>query len=136
MPTWKSITLSASLLVVATGFAAAASVTIRSDIALRAGPGADFSAIGQVPGGTGLEATDCRGGWCQVEFNGITGFADLGNDAAIRSSSARRTENGRRSRTRVTPRPVPAGSATHSVPAGEDADLFVLPALAPTTTRR
>ena len=70
--------------------------TVRSDVVLRAGPGADFSAIGHVPGGTELEMTDCMGGWCRVEFNGIAGFvgaADLGNDAAIRSSSARRAEN-------------------------------------------
>jgi hypothetical protein len=70
--------------------------TVRSDVVLRAGPGADFSRIGHVPGGTELETTDCMGGWCRVEFNGITGFvgaADLGNDAAIRSSSARRAEN-------------------------------------------
>jgi hypothetical protein len=70
--------------------------TVRSDVVLRAGPGADFSAIGHVPGGTELETTDCMGGWCRVEFNGIAGFvgaADLGNDAAIRGSSARRAEN-------------------------------------------
>jgi hypothetical protein len=69
--------------------------TVRSDVVLRAGPGADFRAIGHVPGGTELKTTDCMGGWCRVEFNGIAGFvgADLGNDAAIRSSSARRAEN-------------------------------------------
>jgi hypothetical protein len=35
------------------------------------------------------------GGWCRAEFNGIAGFVgvDLGNDAAIRSSSARRAES-------------------------------------------
>jgi hypothetical protein len=70
--------------------------TVRGDVVLRAGPGADFSSIGHVPGGTELETTDCMGGWCRVEFNGIAGFvgaADLGNDAAIRSSPARRAEN-------------------------------------------
>jgi len=70
--------------------------TVRSDVVLRAGPGADFSAIGHVPGGTELETTDCMGGWCRVEFNGIAGFVgagDLVTDAAIRSSSARRAEN-------------------------------------------
>jgi hypothetical protein len=70
--------------------------TVRSEVVLRAGPGADFSAIGHVPGGTELEMTDCIGGWCQVEFNGIAGFvgaADLGNVTAIRRSSARRAEN-------------------------------------------
>ena len=70
--------------------------TVRSDVVLHAGPGADFSAIGRVPGGTELETTDCVGGWCQVEFNGIAGFvgaAGLGNDTAIRRSSTRRAEN-------------------------------------------
>jgi hypothetical protein len=68
--------------------------TVRSDVVLRAGPGVDFSAIGHVPGGVELKTT-CMGGWCRVEFNGIAGFvdADLGNDAAIRSSSARRAES-------------------------------------------
>jgi hypothetical protein len=68
--------------------------TVRSDVVLRAGPGADFSAIGHVPDGAELEMTDCIGGWCQVEFNAIAGFvgaADLGN--AIRRPSARRAEN-------------------------------------------
>jgi uncharacterized protein YraI len=137
MPMWKSITLSAGLLAVAIGFAAAASVTVRSDVVLRAGPGADFGAIGHLPGGTELETTDCAGGWCQVEFKGIAGFvgaADLGNDAAIRSPSARRTENRERSVTHVTRRSAHAGSATRSVPGGEDADLFVLPEQRPSTT--
>jgi hypothetical protein len=70
--------------------------TVRSDVVLRAGPGADFGAIGHVPGGTELETTNCVGGWCQVEFNGIAGFvgaADLENDAAIPRSSLRRAEN-------------------------------------------
>jgi uncharacterized protein YraI len=142
MRIWKSITLSASLLVVATGFAVAASVTVRSDADLRAGPGANFNSIGHLPGRTELETTNCAGGWCQVEFKGIAGFvgaADLGNDAAVRSSPARGAENRQRSRTRVTHRLAHAGSARRSVPGGEDADLFVLPAQKPSTppsTRR
>jgi hypothetical protein len=70
--------------------------TVRSDVVMRAGPGAEFSAIGHVPSGTELETINCIGGWCQVEFNAIAGFvgaADLGNDTAIRRSSARRAEN-------------------------------------------
>jgi uncharacterized protein YraI len=130
MPRWKSITLSATLLAAATGFAAA--VTVRSDIVLRAGPGADFSAIGHVPAGSELETTDCAGGWCRVGFNGIAGFVgadDVGNDEVIRSSSARRAKNAHRAR--ITHRLAPVGSVTHSSPAGEDADLFVLPARVP-----
>jgi uncharacterized protein YraI len=138
----KSITLSASLLAVATGFAAAAPVTARSDVALHAGPGPNFGVIGHVPGGTRLETTDCTGGWCQVEFNGIAGFVgvgDLRTGAAVGSSPAASAENGQRGRARLTRRPTPAGSAARSAPAGEDRDLFVLPAqpqpAAPSTQR-
>jgi uncharacterized protein YraI len=137
MPMWKSLTLSAGLLTVAVGFADAASVTVRSDVVLRAGPGADFSAIDHLPGGTELETTDCAGGWCQVEFKGIAGFvgaADLRNDAAIGSSSSRSAENRQKTRTRVMRRSAHAGPARRSAPGGEDADLFVLPA--ETSTRR
>jgi hypothetical protein len=137
MPIWKSITLSASLLAAATGLATAASVTVRGDVVLRAGPGAESRAIGHVPGGTELETIDCPGGWCFVHFDGIAGFvnvADLGNDAAMRVLPARRAENRQRSRTHVTRRSAHAGSATRSAPGGEDADLFVLPAQTPSTT--
>ena len=138
----KSITLSANLLAAATGFAVAAPVTARNDVALHAGPGPNFGVIGHVPGGTSLETTDCKGGWCQVEFNGIIGFvgaADLGTGAAAPNSSAPSAESGQRGRTRLTRRPAPAGSSTRSAPPGEDADLFVLPVQPPSTapsTRR
>jgi hypothetical protein len=56
--------------------------TVRSDVVLRAGPGADFSAIGHVPGGTELKTTDCIGGWCGAEFNGIAGFVSAADRIA------------------------------------------------------
>jgi hypothetical protein len=56
--------------------------TVSSDVVLRAGPGADFSAIGHVPGGTELETTDCIGGWCRVDFNGIFGFVSVADRIA------------------------------------------------------
>ncbi len=132
----KSITLSASLLAIATGVAAAAPVTARSDAALHAGPGPTFGVIGHVPRGARLETTDCTGGWCQVELNGIAGFvsaADLRTGAAVGSPSAARAENGQRGRARLTRKPAPAGSSTRLAPAGEDKDLFVLPAQPPST---
>jgi hypothetical protein len=57
-------------------------MTVRSDVVLRAGPGADFSAIGHVPGGTELETTDCIGGWCRAEFKGISGFVSAADRIA------------------------------------------------------
>jgi uncharacterized protein YraI len=139
---WKSIALTANMLAAATGFAVAAPITIRSDVALHAGPRPNSGVIGHVPGGTRLETTDCTGGWCQVEFNGIVGFvgaADLRTGAAAQNSSAASAESGQRGRARLTRRPAPAGSSTRVAPAGEDADLFVLPAqpspAAPSTQR-
>jgi uncharacterized protein YraI len=137
MAMWKSITLSASLLAGAAGFAAAAPVTVRSDVALHAGPGPNFGVIGHVPSGTRLETTDCTSGWCQVEYNGIAGFvgaADLRTGAAVGNSPAASAKSGQRGRTRLTRRPAPAGPSTLSAPAGEDKDLFVLPAQPPSTT--
>jgi hypothetical protein len=57
-------------------------MTVRSEVVLRAGPGAGFSAIGHVPGGTELETTDCIGGWCRAEFNGIAGFVSAADRIA------------------------------------------------------
>jgi uncharacterized protein YraI len=133
MPKWKSIALGACLSAVATGFAAADPVTVRSDVVLRAGPGANFSAIGHVPGGTRLETTNCTGGWCHVEFNRITGFVAAGEvstAAAVGSSAVARTQKDQRGRARLTRSPAPS-PATRSAPPGEDADLFVLPAKTP-----
>jgi uncharacterized protein YraI len=114
MPTWKSIVLSASLSAVAAGLAAADPVTVRSDVVLRAGPGANFGAIGHVPGGTRLETANCTGGWCRVEFNGITGFVGAGD-----------VSSDQKGRAPLTRRPA------RSAPPGEDADLFVVPAQTP-----
>jgi uncharacterized protein YraI len=85
----KCITLSAGLLAVAIGAAAAEPVTVRNDAVLRAGPDASFSVIGHLPIGTKMEMTNCTAGWCQVDFNGIAGFVgatDLGNAGAVRRS--------------------------------------------------
>ncbi len=133
----KSVMLSGCLLAIATGFAAAAPVTVRNDVVLHAGPGPNFGVIGHVPGGTRLETADCTGGWCQVEFNGIVGFvgaADVGAAAGVRSSPPARAENGQGSRTRITRRPAPASSPAASAPPGEDKDLLVRPPQPPSAT--
>ena len=66
--------------------------TVRSDVVLHAGPGADFSVIGHIRGGTELQTTDCMGGWCRVEFNGIAGFVALPISGMTRPSEARLRE--------------------------------------------
>jgi uncharacterized protein YraI len=116
------ITLSAGLLAVAAGLAAAEPVTVRNDAVLRAGPGASFSVIGHLPTGTKMEMTDCTTGWCQVDFNGIAGFVgatDLGNAGGVRRSPQSAVENVQRIRTRISHRSAPAGSPTSSARLGE-----------------
>ncbi len=118
----KCITLSAGLLAVATGVAAAEPVTARNGAVLRAGPDASFSVIGHLPTGTKMEMTDCTAGWCQVEYNGIAGFVgatDLGNAGGLRRSPRSTVENVQRSRTRVSHRSAPASSSTSSPQLGK-----------------
>jgi Bacterial SH3 domain len=118
----KCITLSAGLLAVAIGVAAAEPVTVRNDAVLRAGPDASFSVIGHLPIGTKMEMTNCTAGWCQVDFNGIAGFVgatDLGNAGAVRRSPRSTVENVQRIRTRVNHRSAAASSSTSSAPLGE-----------------
>jgi uncharacterized protein YraI len=138
MPKCKSATLSAGLLAVATGLAAADPLTVRSDVVVRAGPGANFTAIGHVPSGATLELTDCPAEWCQVNVNGIAGFveaADLGVGAGVRRSAPSTAESPHTSRTRITRRPAPAASSMRSAPPGEDSDLVVDPVQPSPTTR-
>ena len=98
MPRWTCIILGSGLLVVATGFASAATLTTANQSDVRAGPGSNFSVIGHMPAGTKVEVTDCTGGWCQVDFNGIAGFVstpDLGT--ARRNGKAAPSNKGRES---------------------------------------
>jgi N-acetylmuramoyl-L-alanine amidase len=117
MPTRTCIMLGTGLFVVATGFAHATTLTTASQSVLRAGPGATFSVIGHMPAGTKLEPTDCRGGWCQVDFNGTTGFvgaADLGTARRIANSPRSTAENAHRSYNRVSHGSPPDRSVTRA----------------------
>lgn len=116
MRTW--IMLGTGLFVVATGFANAATVTTGNQSVLRAGPGSSFSVIGHMPAGTKVEVTDCSGGWCQVDFNGIAGFVgapDLGPAGRIGNSPRSRAENVDRSHNRVTHGSTPQRSVTRAL---------------------
>jgi uncharacterized protein YraI len=118
MPMRTRIMLGTGLFVVATGFANAATVTTGNQTVLRAGPGSTFSVIGHMPAGTKVEVTDCTGGWCRVDFNGIAGFVgtpDLGTAGRIGSSPRSRAANVDRSRNRLSHRSTPERSVTRAV---------------------
>lgn len=65
----------ASALVLSAGAAAAAPATAQSPLNLRAGPGTQYEVVGTIPGGATVDVAGCTGSWCQVNFNGESGFA-------------------------------------------------------------
>jgi hypothetical protein len=71
----KTILLSAaSALVLSASAAFAAPATAASDVHMRSGPGTNFDVIATIPGGAIVDAGNCSGGWCQVSFNGESGY--------------------------------------------------------------
>jgi uncharacterized protein YraI len=123
MRRWTCIMLGTGL--VATGFANAATLTTGNQSAVRAGPGSTFSVIGQMPAGTKVEVTDCTGGWCQVDFNGITGFVSTANLGTARGSgkSPRPTPaNVHRNHNRVSHRSTQDRSVTRAAPSNKGSE--------------
>jgi hypothetical protein len=75
--TLKTILLSAaSALVLSAGAASAAPATAESAVNVRSGPGTQYEVIGTIPGGATVDVAGCTGSWCQVSFNGETGYAN------------------------------------------------------------
>jgi uncharacterized protein YraI len=111
------IMLGTGILVIATVFAKAATVTTGNQSVLRAGPGSTFSVIGHLPAGAKVEVTGCTGGWCQVDFNGITGFVstpDLETVRRIGNSLQSTIESVHRSHKRDSARSTSGHSATRA----------------------
>jgi uncharacterized protein YraI len=76
MNPWKCSMLSASMLALSTGWAAAAPAVVLDYLNLRFGPGYDYYIITVIPAGWTVNAGVCADGWCQVNVNGIIGFVD------------------------------------------------------------
>jgi uncharacterized protein YraI len=76
MNTLKCSLLSASILALSTGWAAAAPAVVLDWLNLRAGPGYDNYIISIIPAGWIIEAGGCSYGWCAVNVNGIPGYVD------------------------------------------------------------
>jgi len=78
----------AGMLALSSGFAAAAPAVVQNDVNLRAGPGVEFPVIAAMPAGARVDVTGCQGSWCQVAFNGATGWTSraymgLGGGVAV-----------------------------------------------------
>jgi hypothetical protein len=45
-----------------------------SNVNLRQGPGTTYSVITLIPAGSPVDVSGCKGGWCQVSFQGQNGY--------------------------------------------------------------
>ncbi|HEX5509325.1 MAG TPA: SH3 domain-containing protein [Pseudolabrys sp.] len=64
----------ALFLMSATGASAATAYALTT-VNLRSGPGTTNEILGRIPGGSRIDAMDCKDGWCAVTWNGKSGFA-------------------------------------------------------------
>jgi uncharacterized protein YraI len=76
MKTLKCSLLSACILALSTGWAAATPAVVLDWLNLRAGPGFDNYIISIIPAGWVIEAEGCSRGWCAVNVNGVPGYVD------------------------------------------------------------
>jgi uncharacterized protein YraI len=76
MNTWKCSMLSATIVALSTGWAAAAPAVVLDYLNLRSGPGYYYNVIEIIPAGWMVEVGGCVPGWCQANINGITGYVD------------------------------------------------------------
>lgn len=47
---------------------------VGTNVNLRNGPGTTYAIVTVIPGGSQVEVSGCRAGWCQVGFQGQDGF--------------------------------------------------------------
>lgn len=62
-------------LLLGAGTALAAPAVSRSDLNVRSGPGTEHSVVGVIQAGETVDVMGRNGSWCQVEFDGGSGFA-------------------------------------------------------------
>ena len=79
MNTGKCLLLSAGIVALSTGWAAAAPAVARDFLSLRSGPGFKFRVVEVIPPSSLLDARNCSVGWCQVNINGVVGYVDSGH---------------------------------------------------------
>jgi uncharacterized protein YraI len=76
MNTGKCLLLSAGIVALSTGWAAAAPAVVLDFLYLHSGPGFNFRAVDVIPPGGLVNARNCSVGWCQVNINGVIGYVD------------------------------------------------------------
>jgi hypothetical protein len=74
--------LAAALAVLSAACATAAPGIVNTTVNLREGPGTNAAILAKIPGGSSVDVTTCRDEWCQVSFQGKSGYViatSLGN---------------------------------------------------------
>ena len=66
----------AAVLLLSAGAAGAAPAVSRQDLNVRSGPGTQYGVVGVIQAGATVDVGGCQGSWCQVEFDGGTGYAN------------------------------------------------------------
>ena len=67
--------LGVGLLLVAATDVPAKPAFVTSTVNMRAAPGTTSEIVAKIPGGARIEAGDCSEGWCEVTWQGKSGFA-------------------------------------------------------------
>ncbi len=71
----RPVAFGAALFAFSAAAAHAAPAYVKSTVNLRAGPGTDQSILGKIPAGSLIDASNCDGGWCAVDWQGKSGYA-------------------------------------------------------------
>ena len=75
--------------------ASAAPAYVMTNVNMRSGPGTTNEIVTKIPGGSLVDANNCKDGWCEVSWQGKNGFAiqtalDLSGRVPSRPSTAYR----------------------------------------------
>lgn len=75
MMTKTKLLYAGAALLLSAGAAAAAPAVSRADLNVRSGPGTEYAVVGVIQAGQTVDVAGCSGSWCQVAFDGGSGFA-------------------------------------------------------------
>ena len=92
--------------------AQAAPALATNNVNLRQGPGTNYPVITTIPGGSTVEVSGCQGQWCNVVWQGQTGYAIVSSYSLGRNTGNTFRQTYKRSTVqgvRLRPRPRPSG---------------------------
>jgi uncharacterized protein YraI len=64
-----------ALATLSAAYAVASPAYVASNLNMRSGPGTTNEIVTRIPGGSLVESNNCSNGWCEVSWQGKSGFA-------------------------------------------------------------